>query len=746
MRRFSALGNPFGQLPSAAHPVGEEAAAAVESRISGEPQEGRRYFDAPTYRFDFSLAVGGVAATRQVVDLYYKRFHGVPATVHLKDGTRLPLGGLSRRRAIDLVERRQRGGGTAHVDIGETKDSAVRAGAAAFVSQAVARVDRAQLVSPASRASAVVFVQPPLPRVLNVAVASSDRRVLGGSETLRPASEYLVRVDIGVRSEESVLVDPVPFRAEELEPSSAEGWWFDVVVSSGDLDVQGDLHRLFLPFDGPSWACGCAGQEHVCAAEQRRPHLYVPVKTRGTGAGTLRCTVYDRNNAVQSARLEVVVADGSSRDGAIRGIVDFSLSDDVSRSEGFAPRRVNVLTNAAAGGTHTIVVKDDSRAIVVDLTETSTVEILRGLRGQLVRITLGADGRTSQYDADNAKAAGHYIEDLESLAHLGAAFWQKVVPRGDDQERLRGLLARRATIQIARATSVVFPWALVYDIPHLLADPWKPCPLLADWETERAALESYPDACPYEREHRLNILCPYGFWGFKHLIEQPPTVSRGLLRTRIPVARGARAAVIRSLDLDSDLTEAHLTDLRVCFADRFELTDCDSRDDLLEAIRKPVLPIVYFYCHGRIAVLADTSLEAPYLEIGSREILGAGDLGAWAAAGEWNRQNWVEAPPLVFINGCRTAALSPEDVVSFAEAFSGMDAAGVVGTEIPVAQPVASEIARRFYAYFTGTQPLPVGAALQRARLDLLAKGNVSGLAYTPFCSMDLELEEVRAA
>src|SRR4029077_6574092 len=110
-----------------------------------------------------------------------------------------------------------------------------------------------------------------------------------------------------------------------------------------------------------------------------------------------------------------------------------------------------------------------------------------------------------------------------------------VVPNRDDRAYLRERLATRRTIQIARVTRVVFPWALVYDIPHELASTWTLCPLLADWASRREQLAAYPDSCPHSDAHHANVLCPYGFWGFRHLIEQPPTVRAGVLRTRIPV-------------------------------------------------------------------------------------------------------------------------------------------------------------------------------------------------------------------
>jgi hypothetical protein len=99
---------------------------------------------------------------------------------------------------------------------------------------------------------------------------------------------------------------------------------------------------------------------------------------------------------------------------------------------------------------------------------------------------------------------------------------------------------------------------------------------------------------------------------------------------------------------------------------------------------------------------------------------------------------------LLFINGCETVKLMPDDILSFVEALAGMHAAGVIGTEIPVDQTIAGEVALRFYRQFCGDAGASVGMALHRTRIDLVRKGNISGLVYTPYCSMDLALEFAR--
>ena len=531
-------------------------------------------------------------------------------------------------------------------------------------------------------------------RVLNIAVTDPTRRLLANTRTLNPASDYLVRIDIGLQAEESVVVNPTPIPVEQLEPTSPEGFWFEVVVASADVDVAAELHRVFLPFVGASFVCGCTGAEHLCTDRERQPFLYVPIRTRAvSGEMMVRCIVYDRNNVVQTARLQVRVADGAEQPDAIHAVIDYTLASRFEDAELLAPRRLNILTNESGDGTHKIVVKNAERAIAVDLSEQEATNVLHELRAKLKEITLGASGKASQYDEENRKDTAGFVSDLTQLAALGSLLWGVVVPSRDDRLQLREQLAGRTTIQVARVTKVVFPWALVYDIPHELASGWTLCPLLDEWASNRGQLSTYPDRCPHVEAHRANVLCPYGFWGFRHLIEQPPSVRAGALRTRIRVTKPAQAGFVRSLQLNQALTTTHLSDFQGCLGPRFELADCDSRDDLRALFAEPALPLIYFYCHGKSALIAGTQLEVPFLEIGSDEMIGPNDFSAWDEDGNWGPAHWSDVAPLVFINGCQTTALSPEDIVSFVEALAGMNAAGVIGTEIPVTQQLAGEVA-----------------------------------------------------
>ena len=104
--------------------------------------------------------------------------------------------------------------------------------------------------------------------------------------------------------------------------------------------------------------------------------------------------------------------------------------------------------------------------------------------------------------------------------------------------------------------------------------------------------------------------------------------------------------------------------------------------------------------------------------------------------------HWMETSPLVFINGCHTAELSPKALADFVSFFISANASGVIGTEVTVADTLAAEIGELFFSYLLDKEKGGnVGMAIYRMRFDLLAKGSVMGLAYTPYCSAELHLQ-----
>jgi hypothetical protein len=84
---------------------------------------------------------------------------------------------------------------------------------------------------------------------------------------------------------------------------------------------------------------------------------------------------------------------------------------------------------------------------------------------------------------------------------------------------------------------------------------------------------------------------------------------------------------------------------------------------------------------------------------------------------------------LVFINGCHTTALEPEKAIQFITPFiENAKAAGVIGTEITIFEPLASVFGEESLRRFLDSET--IGHAVRSARLKLLKDGNPLGLVY----------------
>jgi len=84
--------------------------------------------------------------------------------------------------------------------------------------------------------------------------------------------------------------------------------------------------------------------------------------------------------------------------------------------------------------------------------------------------------------------------------------------------------------------------------------------------------------------------------------------------------------------------------------------------------------------------------------------------------------------------------IEPDSLVSLLKSFVGRaGAAGVIGTEVRVNQPLAVQVAEIFFDEFVN-KGTAVSQALHKIQLHFLSKGNLFGLMYTPYCSADLKL------
>ncbi|HEX9106391.1 MAG TPA: hypothetical protein VF832_04175, partial [Longimicrobiales bacterium] len=354
----------------------------------------------------------------------------------------------------------------------------------------------------------------------------------------------------------------------------------------------------------------------------------------------------------------------------------------------------------------------------------------------------------------NGKAKQQFKRDLWVLAQIGRQLHARISGRSEDprqspvqwEERLR----QARVLQIARTgpAQYTFPWALVYHhaLPLENAAQWKYCDVLEEWSAEGERQGQDRRLCPVEeregKPHGEGILCPYGFWGLRHMIEQPLAAyslgSDSLQDTPDCFQPGSNPALAIGATADPELDlrqlQAHLHRVATDLGGGVHVVAPGPNPADTAAGVRAILAdceIAYFICHGE----DDEGRTEPYIGVGLRDRDPAHRIYPTSIA-EWrttqeppNLQRWVSAHPLVFINGCHTAELMPGSMLNFVNQFGQARASGVLGTEVSIRLPLATEVAESLLRRVVGGAP--VGQALYEVRWELANKGNLLGLAYT---------------
>src|SRR6185295_18549046 len=111
--------------------------------------------------------------------------------------------------------------------------------------------------------------------------------------------------------------------------------------------------------------------------------------------------------------------------------------------------------------------------------------------------------------------------------------------------------------------------------------------------------------------------------------------------------------------------------------------------------------IAYFYCHAISKNLSEGGANASTLQFGKDQSVTLEDFVLSAPS-----DIRLAGSPLVFINACESAELSPLFYNGFMPYFVDKGARGMIGTECPVPALFASEWAGKFFDEFLGGKPL----------------------------------------
>jgi len=351
------------------------------------------------------------------------------------------------------------------------------------------------------------------------------------------------------------------------------------------------------------------------------------------------------------------------------------------------------------------------------------------------------------FDRNQGKELADYRADLVRLATRGWALYSGMFPDGAFD--IRALMKRE--LAIAGALPVVqiidnelgpdsTVWAAVYDLP-LAQDGsglWF-CPSVAEFGPNSSRSPKF--WCPHEKNHKpRGTICPWGFWGLSSILEQPSSAESAIgvvFDDAHPIH--FLAIVGDEKDLDRELISEHLARLRKVLDSGASVSAPDLRGDnaLVAALRPETIDVVYFYTHCGYHLREPGGIPDRFLKLKDFRLYPA-DLDAFRSSGEWPESHWQSRRPLVILNGCHTTSSTSGTLNSFVSEWQASGASGVLGTEIEVVQGVAALVGEILAEELHSGAS--VGAALRSMRWKLLARGNVLGLAYTPYSLASLTL------
>jgi hypothetical protein len=234
------------------------------------------------------------------------------------------------------------------------------------------------------------------------------------------------------------------------------------------------------------------------------------------------------------------------------------------------------------------------------------------------------------------------------------------------------------------------------------------------------------------------------FLGMRHVIEQLPIVDQ-LGQGGVAIASDKPAlevSVNLNRSIDGEMRATWVKDQETYWTEtqgkraRLHVTSRTRRDEFLTALSDGATAdqILYFYGHAESAALgAKGGADASSLVVSDGRVT-LGELNTSAPTDIKLRGN-----PLVFINACESAELSPLFYDGFVPYFMGKGARGVIGTECRTPGLFAAEWAKRFFERFLGGDPL--GTTVLALRREFLEQHrNPLGLLYAVHCDGDTQV------
>ncbi|MFN8502319.1 CHAT domain-containing protein [Kouleothrix sp.] len=485
------------------------------------------------------------------------------------------------------------------------------------------------------------------------------------------------------------------------------------------------LVKILITLDpGDFTLYGVDTQEIVVPTEPNiasRNTITFTIEASKTGPNTLNAIIYINGNLFQRVKLTAQVGEQLPRGAEAvsteaRGLTFTSAAALPERPQG---QTVNVVIINQGNGYQILVQGGGVARARLNITENALADWVKNARETLfniVHMQNAAGEAVYQNDSTTIDEISHK-EAMKQLASAGALLFDNLFRNNLDVNaqnmgKLLTSLSRQnqLNIQIV-AERFFFPWAFIFD----------------------------------GDDDDLENPSPEHFWGLKHVIEYLPEFSVGDLVNFVPtisVGDTVDVAFVCNNTIDSDFTEFDPPLVRrqrefLRGLPGVSVSDYPTTTDLLKLLRGPDSPpLIYFYCHA-LSMQTGEEGGTDY----SRISLSDGRL-TLAEAKQKTRSaaEPLRQAPLVFLNACESAELSPFLYDGWVPFLLLRGARGVLGTEVETPAAFGAEFGQEFLKRFTaGGQP--VGKLLRDLRMEYATKkNNIMGLLYALYSNGEVAI------
>ncbi len=554
--------------------------------------------------------------------------------------------------------------------------------------------------APAAAAAPATPAAPPVaapPRYMNAGIKGQDR-----DDPLVVGEMYVLQFGVDMKKGGETGTDfaaRIPDVSVLLRPEEDSGE-LTIQLDGDAFDIPTRTQVLQVPRTGPS----------------ARKVSFAITPTR-EGRATLTATVHKAGNFLFEMELSysVGVVDARPATTEVHGRA-------LSAASAIMPRELGLRIKPVESGYECTVWGEVNNQVTLPITTVELKEMVARARDAMMDVVLHANSaniKIFQQSVDIDDASREYA--LKTLAFAGAELFQRLFygPSAGPEVNLVGdwLRARASKpgrvlkLQIV-AERFPIPWGLLY-------------------------MGETADGAALDWQH---------FLGMRHIIEQIPRQANMLVDDFVIPSDAPSLAVSVTVNTGIDVQMKrelvapqvkYWTDRGASPKNDVQLQQRTTKADLIKALRsQSAEQVMYLYCHAITSGVNDPGgIMASCLVLSGDERVTLGELNREAPM-----RQALPGNPLVFLNACESAELTPEFYDGFVPYFMAKGARGVVGTECKTPALFATAWAQEFFPRFLAGQPL--GELFRDLRSEFCLKhGNPLGLLYAVYCDGDTQIQ-----